>query len=241
MKVDSKPKANNVVVIPVFNEARAISRIVKAVLDNPELDLIVVDDGSSDGTAQILERFEDKIITFKMPSNSGKGAAMRAGADIAYNMRYKNIVFMDGDGQHDPKDIGKIMAGLKKSEMVINHRMLDFQTSAVSKFGRFVVRSVFNTLFATKIRDHLSGFRAIRRSAYPKIRWQSDDYRVEIEMLARAVFNKVTYCEISSPCGQRRYKGMGWGSGLQIVINIFHYRALRSKLKYSPANKGRHY
>lgn len=234
-------KSTTVVVIPVYNESRAIAKVISEIIKTEGLDLIVVDDGSTDGTDKILARFGDKITVFTMPTNCGKGAAMRAGADIAYNMKYQNIVFMDGDGQHNPHDIAKIVLGMNDSDMVLNHRILNFKTSMVSKFGRFMVRNVFNLLFGTKISDHLSGFRALRRDTYPKVRWAANDYGVEIEMLARSIMNGLSYCEISTPCGQRRYKGMGWGSGFLIMINIFRYRVFRSKLIAHPSKKKHYY
>lgn len=220
----------NVIIIPVYNEARTISGIIEEILELKNFDLIVINDGSLDTTEAILYKFANKIKMISLPSNCGKGYAMRTGADIAYSDGYSKMIFMDGDGQHSPRDIEKIMEGLDDHDLAINRRILKFKTSFISKFGRFMVRNIFNLFFGTSVSDHLSGFRAFRSTTYPKIRWRCDDYRVEIEMLARAFVNKVSCCEISTPCGRRRYSGMGWGSGFLIMIYIFWCRIFSRKL-----------
>lgn len=222
------------VVIPAYNEEKAVAKVIDGILALKQYDVVVVDDGSTDQTAILLKKYHDNIKIISFSINAGKGEALRAGCDYAYDMGYQNIVMMDGDGQHDVKDIDKMVDGLtnKNVEMIINRRILKFRSSTVSRFGRMVVRIVFNNLFQTNIRDHLSGFRVFKSAIYPIIRWEMNDYRVEVEMLVRAVINKIKYAEVESYCGRKTYKGMGWVSGLKILVSIWYYffnkRLLRS-------------
>ncbi len=107
------------VVIPVFNEAENLESVIEkiATLGLPSCEIIVVDDGSTDGSADVAMKAGANVV--RHPYNIGNGAAVKSGIRVA---RGKIIVLMDGDGQHQPEDILKLLAETKDYHMVIGAR-----------------------------------------------------------------------------------------------------------------------
>ncbi|MGH8146053.1 MAG: glycosyltransferase family 2 protein [Rhodanobacteraceae bacterium] len=112
------------VVIPCLNEAHAIEDLLRGVLAHC-VDVIVIDDGSSDGTAEIVARMPVTVI--RHPERRGKGEALRAGFRAALQRGASGVLTMDGDGQHDPADIPRILAAAQHhpGSLVIGARMLE--------------------------------------------------------------------------------------------------------------------
>jgi len=149
------------IVIPAYNEVMNIARVVTAVRAQmgPEVEVIVVDDGSSDGTGAAAAEAGATVRTHVY--NVGNGAALKTGIRSA---RGTHIVLMDGDGQHDPADIPRLVAALDDYHMVVGART----EASDSDWHRDLANRVFNG-FATylakkRIDDLTSGFRAIRGS-----------------------------------------------------------------------------
>ncbi|MDH4228148.1 MAG: glycosyltransferase family 2 protein [Nitrospirota bacterium] len=147
------------VVIPCYNEEMNIGPVVAGVRTQmgPEVEVIVVDDGSSDATARIAAEAGARVV--RHAYNIGNGAAWKSGIRAA---RGRNIVIMDGDGQHDPADITRLVAALDDYHMVVGARTRSSDTD----MHRDVANAVFNA-FATylakkRIEDLTSGFRAFR-------------------------------------------------------------------------------
>ena len=147
------------VIIPACNERESIGDIVrrvKAVLDQAEV--IVVDDGSTDGTAEQAASAGARVISH--PYNIGNGAAVKTGVRHASG---EVLVLLDGDGQHPPEDIPKLLAEIRKYDMVIGARTRDSNVLAFRSLGNWGLILVANYLTGTKIPDLTSGFRAIKR------------------------------------------------------------------------------
>ena len=147
------------VIIPACNERESIGDIVrrvKAVLDQAEV--IVVDDGSTDGTAEQAASAGARVISH--PYNIGNGAAVKTGVRHASG---EVLVLLDGDGQHPPEDIPQLLAEMDRYDMVIGARNRDSNVSAFRSLGNWGLILVANYLTGTKIPDLTSGFRAIRR------------------------------------------------------------------------------
>jgi glycosyltransferase involved in cell wall biosynthesis len=152
----SNPKIS--IVIPAYNEAENIGDVIGKIRSlHPEAEVIVIDDGSQDKTAE--NAVQAGAIVYRHPYNIGNGAAIKSGIRVAGG---DTLVFMDADGQHDPADIQKLLAGIPDYDMVVGARSLKGQAS----FGRAFGNKVFNWLasYVAKfpVQDLTSGFRAVK-------------------------------------------------------------------------------
>ncbi|CAB49488.1 glycosyltransferase family 2 protein [Pyrococcus abyssi] len=168
------------VIIPAYNEEKRIGKVLAEI---PEFvnEVIVVDDGSKDNTADVAKRFGVRVI--RLPENRGKGAAMREGIKHA---KGDIIVFMDADGQHDPKEIPKIIAPIIKgdADFVIGKRVIKAgKRPLVRKLSNFITTTLIRAKIKQKVDDTQSGFRAIKREFLPDI--ESERYEVETEVLIK--------------------------------------------------------
>ena len=146
------------IIIPAYNEAQTIGDVVKATKRlYPGIELIVVNDGSTDDTAAIAE--DAGAVVHSHPYNIGNGAAIKNGIRIASG---DILVFMDGDGQHTPEDIGELLEYFPRFDMVVGARPKGIQAS----WGRALGNRIYNLLasYVTKfpVQDLTSGFRAIK-------------------------------------------------------------------------------
>jgi len=148
------------IVIPVFNEAGTLAELLDRVqsLKPARTELIVVDDGSTDGSAEVALNAGASVI--RHPYNIGNGAAVKSGIRAA---RGRLIVLMDGDGQHQPEDISKLLAEAAKYHMVVGARA----KGSKLRFHRYAANLVYNLLasYVTRFRvqDLTSGFRVLSR------------------------------------------------------------------------------
>jgi glycosyltransferase involved in cell wall biosynthesis len=146
------------IIIPAYNEAQTIGGVVAKITDlYPDFEIIVVNDGSTDDTAAVAK--DAGALVYSHPYNIGNGAAVKSGIRFASG---KILVFMDGDGQHDPRDIKKILEYFPNFDMVVGARPKGYQAS----WGRALANKVYNWLasYVAKftIRDLTSGFRAVK-------------------------------------------------------------------------------
>jgi glycosyltransferase involved in cell wall biosynthesis len=147
------------VIIPVYNEEESIGKIVKELKAlYPDIEILVIDDGSTDNTANVASNAGAKVITHHY--NIGNGAAIKTG--VRYS-RSINLVFMDGDGQHDPRDVSRLLSDLGEYDMVVGARTRGCDLSRIRNLGNRVMNMVANLLAEMKIPDLTSGFRAIKR------------------------------------------------------------------------------
>lgn len=151
------------IVLPAKNEAGAIQQTVKAIKQLNRVDeIIVVNDGSTDDTAQIAEQAGAKVISH--PYSKGNGAAIKTGARNAIG---DVIVFMDADGQHDANDILKLIEKIEQGyDLVVGARQKGSQASV----GRGIANKLYNNLASYmsehQVEDLTSGFRAVRAEKF---------------------------------------------------------------------------
>ena len=171
------------VVIPCHNEAASIGEIVTEVRRCLST-VIVVDDGSRDSTADAASQAGAEII--RLPRNTGKGAALRAGWQRAHARGFTWALNLDGDGQHRPDDIPKFheRAEQTRAAMVVGNRMN--RAEAMPWLRRTVNRWMSRRLSARAgqpLPDSQCGFRLVNLPAWAKLRLETDHFEIESEML----------------------------------------------------------
>jgi len=176
------------VILPAYNEEVSIGSVVlltRFYADN----VIVVDDGSSDRTAEIARKAGAEVIIHEV--NTGKGGALKTGFEAAAGMGTDVVVTMDSDGQHNPSEIPKLVAPIIEgdAEMVNGSRYLnglDKNTPAYRRIGQTVLDGFTNINSGLKITDSQSGFRAFAASTIDIFRFNANGMAIESEMLADA-------------------------------------------------------
>lgn len=160
MMPDNNPEIS--VIIPVYNEAEGIKSTLDELLMfsfGKNWEIIVVNDGSTDDTSMIIKGFS-QIKTVTHSVNKGYGASLKTGIE---NASADIVVFFDGDGQHNPEDIPRLLEQLPECDMVVGQRTKDSKQDWLRKPGKWVLGKVANFLSNQKIPDLNSGFRAIKR------------------------------------------------------------------------------
>src|SRR5437588_4255726 len=150
---------NTSVVIPAFNEAAAIGAVVRdLVATAPWREIVVVDDGSIDGTADAAAAAGARVI--RHPYNKGNGAAVKTG------IRHSSgtlVLILDADGQHAPGDAIRLIAQLGTYELVVGARSGRTQATAARRIGNALLNEIASYLTGQQIPDLTSGFRAARK------------------------------------------------------------------------------
>jgi len=148
------------VIIPAFNEAQNIREAVTRIkMLYPEFEIIVVNDGSSDETALVAK--DAGAIVYSHPYNIGNGAAVKSGIRIASG---DILVFMDGDGQHDPADIKKMLEYVPAFDMVVGARPKGHQASWGRALGNWTYNRLASYVAKFPVEDLTSGFRTVKAS-----------------------------------------------------------------------------
>jgi glycosyltransferase involved in cell wall biosynthesis len=181
-----------IAVIPARNEEKYISEVIKETKKYVN-HVIVVNDASTDKTAKIAK--EAGAIVLSHVFNLGLGGSLKTGCDAAIKLRADIIITLDGDGQHDPSEIPKL---LKKQEdtgadAIFGERPFNKKMPFTKKLGNKFFQVFSKKIFGIKVRDTQTGFRLFTNKAYKLIRWKSSDYAVASEMLINAEKHKLKY------------------------------------------------
>jgi glycosyltransferase involved in cell wall biosynthesis len=225
------------VIIPAYNEAHAIAGVVGKLASTLEeqghtrFEILVVDDGSRDGTAGQVRGLRPQVRVVEHPYNLGNGAAVKTGIRQA---RGELLVFMDADGQHDPGEIPRFVEGCRRFDMVVGARSRESQAG----WHRWLANSLYNYLASyvtgRQVADLTSGFRAIRRDLarrYLGLLPNGFSYPTTITLsLMRAGFS-VDYIPIQAPRRQGRSKIRLLSDGAEFLLVIMKICMLFSPLK----------
>jgi glycosyltransferase involved in cell wall biosynthesis len=165
--IEPRSAPSVLVVIPALNEDGSVGIVIKEVrAAAPDAHVLVVDDGSKDRTRQVALDAGADVLS--LPFNLGVGGALRAGFRYAVRFDYDVAVQVDGDGQHDPAEIGRLLAALDSADMVIGARFAGRGEYSVRGARRLAMRVLARSLSRrTKVdlTDTTSGFRAFNRRA----------------------------------------------------------------------------
>jgi len=146
------------IIIPAFNEAGTIGGIVRDIKTrHPHFEVLVIDDGSADETAAAAQAAGANV--YRHPYNIGNGASVKTGIRLA---RGDYLVFMDGDGQHDPNQIEGLLSFLPDFDMVVGQRRMSEQSSFLRGIGNYIYNYFASYVAKFPVKDLTSGFRAVK-------------------------------------------------------------------------------
>lgn len=193
--------SDTLVIMPAWNESESVGNTVREVFAfGPPCDVLVVDDGSRDNTSQVARDAGATVL--QLPFNMGVGGAMRTGFKYAKNNGYRQVIQVDADGQHDPRDISAVLEGLRHADIAIGARFADkgnYTVSGPRKWAMKVLAWTISKLARTNLTDVTSGFRAANTKA---IRQYVDHYPAEylgdtIDSLVVAIRSGCTVRQVS--------------------------------------------
>lgn len=174
------------VVMPTYNEAKEIGRIIKKVLAQG-LEVVIIDDGSPDNTSQVAAN--NGAIVLKNQNNEGKGASLIKGFDYAMKNNFDTVITMDGDGQHLAEDIPLFLQAAKCSDsaIFIGNRMLKTKSMPwlrllTNKFMSWLISEIIKQ----EVPDSQCGFRLIKKELLKKLKLTTSRYETESEILIDA-------------------------------------------------------
>jgi glycosyltransferase involved in cell wall biosynthesis len=211
------------IIVPAFNEAQSLPGLIRALhAEYPGCDVVVIDDGSTDGTREAVASLA-RVVS--LPCNLGIGGAVQTGLQIALREGYDLAVQVDGDGQHPPQEIAKLIAALRKlsCDMVVGTRFRGvggFQSTAARRIGIRFFASIVSGICGTEITDATSGFRAMNRRAIQLLaRRYSEDYP-EVEALVVAHLAGLRIAEIPVRMSERSAGRSSIGSLKSLIYMV---------------------
>jgi glycosyltransferase involved in cell wall biosynthesis len=159
--------ARTLAIVPALNEERAVGRVIGEIRRfDPEIDVLVIDDGSSDRTALVAEAEGARVV--RLPFNLGIGGAMQTGFRYAFEHGFEIAVQIDGDGQHAPAELGKLLAPIcaDEADMVVGSRFTgerSYRAPIFRRIGIALFAGVVSMIARQRMTDTTSGFRAVNR------------------------------------------------------------------------------
>lgn len=189
--------ASITIVIPVYNEQDMIQNVIDEISNHGEYSIIVVDDGSADGT---FKRASDcDVLAIRHKINRGKGAAVKTGVMVANMLEADVVVTMDGDGQHDPTDIPSLVKPILQDncDVVLGSRMLNpdgmpFLKVVANRIGNIITWLFYGIL----VSDSQSGFRAYSKFAARIIDTKADKYEYDSKVIREIKNNRLCFTEV---------------------------------------------
>jgi dolichol-phosphate mannosyltransferase len=186
------------VIVPTYNERENIARLIENVLgQDPRLEILVVDDGSPDGTAEIVEGIiavNPRVNILRRPRKMGLGTAYVAGFRWALERSYDFVFEMDADFSHDPQHLPEFLRAIQAADLVLGSRYREGKVTVVNWPIARLILSYFANVYARQVTglqvwDATGGFKCFRRSVLEAIdlnKVRSNGYAFQIEMSYRA-------------------------------------------------------
>jgi glycosyltransferase involved in cell wall biosynthesis len=217
--------------VPVYNEARTIDEILERVLAlDLDKQVIVVDDGSTDGSPELVERWRDRGVVLIRQRHRGKGAAVRAAiphvdGDIA--------VIQDADLEYDPAEVPDLIEPIRRgvADVVYGSRLSGGRPQRAYLFWHLVgnkfLSLLTNVLFNTTLSDMETGYKAFRADVLRSLDLRSDDFAIESEITAKVCKRKLRIYELPISYYGRTYaegKKITWRDGIRAIWVLLRVR-----------------
>ncbi|MDR2119765.1 MAG: glycosyltransferase [Tannerella sp.] len=190
---EAMKRAGACLIIPTYNNDASLAAVLDAVLQYTQA-VIVVNDGSTDGTAETLARYRRRIEIVAYTPNRGKGYALRRGFDRAEQAGYACALTMDSDGQHDARDIGRFAEALRRhsDSLIVGSRSfrpenMPARNTFANRFSNFW----FTVQTGFRLPDTQSGFRLYPLARMKGMRPLTSRYEAELELLVRAAWRNI--------------------------------------------------
>jgi len=213
------------VIIPALNEAGVIGSVVSEVREAvPQSDVLVIDDCSSDGTGARARAAGARVLS--LPYHLGLGGAVQAGYKLAYELGYEYVIRVDGDGQHNPRDIPRVLDRLVTTgcEMVIGSRFVERNGSKATRMrgaGILFFRAVLRPILGQWVYDPTSGFVGVNRRALEVFARSFPLEYPEIEALVVLQRKRFRFQEVSCEFRPRK-AGKSTITGMKSFYYIVH-------------------
>jgi len=220
------------VIVPVYNERTTLNEIVRRMraVDLPmEREIIIVDDGSDDGTEKVLSTIEDSTVrVLHHPANRGKGAAVRTGLGVA---RGDLVLIQDADLEYDPDDWPKLLAPILRGRalVVYGSRFTGERKNMLywHWVGNRFLSLVTNVLYNTTLSDMETGFKLFDRTVLDGVRIASDRFDFEPEITAKILRKGHRIYEVPISYNGREFhegKKITWKDGFSALQALLKYR-----------------
>jgi glycosyltransferase involved in cell wall biosynthesis len=223
------------VVMPCFDERGTILEIVERVLDSPwTAQLVIVDDGSTDGTRDLLDKIDDpRVETHLQPRNMGKGAALRRGFAAATQ---PFTIVQDADLEYDPDDYGRLLEPLVdgRADVVYGSRFMGGSAHRVLFFwhsvGNRVLTLLSNAFTDLNLTDMETCYKAFRTEVIQSVDLTEDRFGIEPEITAKLAKRRMRFYEVGISYSGRTYeegKKISWRDGVWALWCIVRYSVAR--------------
>lgn len=228
------------IIIPVLNEENTVGLLLEKVLNQKlpkgtSKEVIVVDDGSTDGTLKVIEKFKDTIKLVKHQINLGKGAAVRSGLDAA---RGDIFIIQDADLEYDPVFYPKLIRPIieRKCHVIYGDRLTNYpliffgenKTLLPSHWlaNKFLTW-VTNILYGSNLSDMETGYKVFNSLVKKRLKLSANRFDIEPEITAQILKNGFKILEIPITVNPRSYqqgKKINWEDGIRAVLALIKYR-----------------
>ena len=219
------------VIIPVYNEKTTISEVIEKVsaVDLPiAKEIIVVDDGSTDGTVEILQSNSVKLTnTFLTPINIGKGAAVRIGLTLA---KGEIILIQDADLELDPNEYKQLLEPILtgRTAVVYGSRFLgENRVAPLRRFANYFLTATTNFLFRTKLTDMETAYKVFTSEVAKSLRLEANRFEIEPEITAQIALKGFRILEVPisyRPRTKFEGKKINWKDGFKALWTLLKYR-----------------
>ena len=220
------------VVVPVYNESKTVSAVIDRIRATKlPIELIVVDDGSTDGTPAVLERERDRIDRLiLLERNRGKGAALKAGFKVATG---DIVIIQDADLEYDPDDYVELLQPIVKAnaDLVLGSRLTGAKPQRAYYYWHYVgnrlITFIARVLYNTTLSDIYTCYKMFRRELLDGLDIKSDGFEFDAEFLAQLLKRPLVVYEVPISYHGRSFaegKKIRWHHGGLVVWNLIKYR-----------------
>ncbi len=227
------------VVVPCFNERATVLDLLERVLSSPWVaEIVVVDDGSTDGTRDLLAGVTDPRVRVELHEhNRGKGAALRTGFSLA---TAEFVVVQDADLEYDPAEFGDLIGPLidDRADVVYGSRFLSGRPHRVLYFrhsmGNRFLTLLSNLFTDLNLTDMETCYKAFRRDIIQSIELQEDRFGFEPEVTAKLAKLRIRFFEVGISYDGRTYeegKKIGWRDGVRALVCIVKYSSVGDRIR----------